>query len=996
VVTLVLVLVFSGTASAIDSQRTLTQALLRKWQIQQGLPQPTITVITQTSDGTLWLGTQSGLYQFDGVRFDSALVIDGPSLEDLWINDLCEDAGGRLWIATRGDGLISWQNGTTAKHDQPAGTVMHRINCLFLDRENRLWAGGDGGIVVHDHGSFRRYDVSSGLKIPIVRDIAQAADHSLWIGGDGAGLVVSKDGTFRDIPAAASFVANALLADPDGSMLAGTSQGLVKVRDDGTFTRVAPASDLANDTVECLARTRDGVLWAGTRDGLRRLLGEEVESLGTREGLTQSTVLTICEDTEGGLWVGTKHGLNQITDRRTLPLTTTEGLPTNDAGPILQTPDGEIWIGTLGGGLAKFDGRQCDVAANLESGLPSLRLRSLAAGGDGGLWIGTDRGVCLWREGKVVRTLTRNEGLPSDDINCLAADDAGNLWIGTPRGLVRFHGETVDQPVADGALDQVAVNVLKNIGPRGIIASTSKGVFIVHEGQATPLPGDEAWLRDVLAIEVGPDGEFWLASRGRGLMMVNGTDVAQFTVEDGLFDDEIVGIARDNDDKLWMGCSRGIFSVSRAAFLAFAKNGGKEPLGYFSLSPTEAQRTVECQRGVQPAVSRTVNGDIWFSTIHGVIVVSPRKLEDMFPSPRPVVSRLLVNGRTTSPDEPIIVSPGSMNLAVRYTSHNYVWPTRTMFRYQLEGFDKDWVYAGSRREAFYTNLPPGRYHFRVGASAFGQPWNDSPKSIEITHRAAFWQTPWFPLLLGLIAISLIWLFLRLRVLRVRTRMNAIVAERARIARELHDTLIQGFSGVTMQMQAVSAKVEDPELRDAIQGVISDAGACLREARQSVAGLRNSMGTSMGLAAALEQTARQLTETRDVRLHLELPQSTPSLPVEVQFNLLRIAQEAITNATRHASARTIDVALKQRPGRLALRVHDDGIGFSVVDREGPDQRHYGLIGMRERARQISADLTIESKPGAGTTILVDLPLSGSELSGAASPPPAYHSLTAREP
>jgi signal transduction histidine kinase len=220
-------------------------------------------------------------------------------------------------------------------------------------------------------------------------------------------------------------------------------------------------------------------------------------------------------------------------------------------------------------------------------------------------------------------------------------------------------------------------------------------------------------------------------------------------------------------------------------------------------------------------------------------------------------------------------------------------------------------------------------------------------------------------------------------------MHAIVSERARIARELHDTLIQGFSGVTMQMQAVSAKVGDAELKTAINGVIADAGACLREARQSVAGLRSSTGTSMGLAAALEQTARQLTETRDVRLQLELPASTPNLPVEVQFNLLRIAQEAITNATRHANARTIDVALTPKPGRLALRVHDDGVGFAVPERETPDQRHYGLIGMRERSRQISAGLTIESKPGSGTTILVDLPLAGIEHNGAASQPPAYN-------
>jgi signal transduction histidine kinase len=397
---------------------------------------------------------------------------------------------------------------------------------------------------------------------------------------------------------------------------------------------------------------------------------------------------------------------------------------------------------------------------------------------------------------------------------------------------------------------------------------------------------------------------------------------------------------------------------------------------------------VECERDVDPAVSKSMSGEIWFSTIHGVIAVSPERLAKPFPAQRPLVTRLLVNGRPTPPAQKIDVPPGPLNLSIRYTSNSLSFPTRTSFRYRLEGFDKDWIYAGTRRDAFYTNLSPGKYTFQVSAAGTNQSWTDSPLPIEVTLRAAFWQTPWFPLLLGALAVGGVWLFLRLRVLRVRTRMNAIVAERARIARELHDTLIQGFSGVTMQMQAVSAKVEDVDLKRTINDVIADAGACLREARQSVAGLRSSTGTSMGLAAALEQTARQLTETREVRLLLELPNSTPNLPVEVQFNLLRIAQEAITNATRHANARTIDVALMPRPGRLALRVSDDGVGFSVQERETTAHRHYGLIGMRERSRQISADLTIESKPGAGTTILVDLPLTGSDHSGSASHSASY--------
>ncbi|QDT53762.1 Sensor protein VraS [Caulifigura coniformis] len=974
-------LIATQPALALDSQRTLTQALLRKWQIQQGLPQPTITVIIQGADGGLWLGTQAGLYQFDGIRFDPALVVEGESLADIWINDLCEDSQGRLWIATRGEGLLYLHDGEVVKHTSPVGFPMQNVNCLMLSRQGELWAGGDGGLAVYRNDTFRKYDHADGLHIPIVRDIAQAADDSIWIGGDGSGLMVWKDGTLSNHPDADRRTVNTLLAAADGSLWAGTNRGLLKIDGPGITSAITTGEGLPDDTVECLLRAQDGVLWAGTRNGLCRIIGQEVEAFGTREGLTQSAVLTICEDHEGSLWVGTKHGLNQLSDRRTLPLTSTEGLPTNDAGPIVQAPSGQIWVGTLGGGLARYDGRRCEVAANRRAGLPSSRLHALAAGKTNDLWIGTDKGVCLWRDGEVVKVLNIKDGLPGNDVACLTFDDASRLWIGTRRGLVRYDGNSIERPISDPVVASARISVLKNAGQQGLIASTSNGVFLIRDDKLTPLPGDEAWLREVHAIEIGPEGEFWLASRGRGLMLIKDGEVSLFTIADGLFDDEIVGIAIDDRDQLWMGCSRGIFSVPRTQVLSVARGERARPLDCFSLSPTEGLRTVECQRDVQPAVSRTTDGQIWFSTIHGVLVIDPEKLQRELPTPHVEANRLLVNGEPMRPNHPVVVPPGTLNVSIGYTAHTYSWPSRTSFRYQLEGFDKDWVYAGTRRDAFYTNLSPGTYRFRVSAANFGGSWSEAKLPVEITLRAAFWQTPWFPLLLGLLAMGTVWLILRLRVLRVRARMDAIISERVRIARELHDTLIQGFSGVTMQMQAVSSQVNDPNLRKSIHDVISDAGACLREARQSVAGLRNSQGTSMGLAAALEQAARQITETRDVRLHLDLPAASPSLPVEVEFNLLRIAQEAITNAARHSHARTIDVALTPKPGRLALRVRDDGVGFSTADRERSDHRHYGLIGMRERSRQISADLTIESRPGAGTTILVDLPLTGHETNGA---------------
>ena len=257
-------------------------------------------------------------------------------------------------------------------------------------------------------------------------------------------------------------------------------------------------------------------------------------------------------------------------------------------------------------------------------------------------------------------------------------------------------------------------------------------------------------------------------------------------------------------------------------------------------------------------------------------------------------------------------------------------------------------------------------------------WNETAGPVTLVLPPHFYQTPWF-VALSVAAVGIaIWGVLQLRVLRVKAHLNGVLAERSRIARELHDTLIQGFSGVTMQMQALSARlVRSPE-KSNLDEIIQDAGTCLKEARRSVGGLRNSAQQGLGFVSALSQAAKQLTETKDVRLRLDLPADSLRLPVDVEYNLLRIMQEAITNAVRHSGARTIEVALRASTDAMTLTVKDDGIGFAPSDIELNRPGHYGLIGMRERATQIHAALNLQSIPGQGTTIQLDVPVTGSEL------------------
>jgi signal transduction histidine kinase len=378
------------------------------------------------------------------------------------------------------------------------------------------------------------------------------------------------------------------------------------------------------------------------------------------------------------------------------------------------------------------------------------------------------------------------------------------------------------------------------------------------------------------------------------------------------------------------------------------------------------------------------DGRLWFSTIRGVIVVDPERLRRNAPPPPVVIEEVIVNGRSEHPGRIAQLPPGQKNLEFRYTGLSFLSPGRMTFRYKLEDFDRDWIDAGTRREAYYTNLPPGNYRFRVTASNVDATPNEAANPVAFTLAPHFYQRAGFiPLCAAAVALAA-WLAYRLRVRRIKERLQAIVAERSRIARELHDTLLQGFSGVTMEMQALAARLPTSQERGTLEEIIRDAANCMREARRSVAGLRNApTAGESGFTAALSQCARQLTETRDVRLTLKLDRSPPKVPADVEYNLLRIAAEAIANSVRHSGSRTIEVALDQTPQRLRLSVKDDGSGFDSADIDIARAGHYGLIGMKERAAQIGAELHLDSEPGRGTTVHLTLPTRNGDSADADS-------------
>jgi signal transduction histidine kinase len=600
----------------------------------------------------------------------------------------------------------------------------------------------------------------------------------------------------------------------------------------------------------------------------------------------------------------------------------------------------------------------------------------LANDGAGGIWVGTDHGLNRLQESKVTRTYTTKDGLTSDEITCAIRDPrAGSLWVGTTKGGAVLKGERfVPLDASDMPASAAVTTIFNRRDGTLMIGTRGGGLYSYRDDRAEAVNQGETRHPDVTSFFEDEDGLLWVGTIGGGLRLIDGARTVTFGVRDGLFDDDIYGIVKDDQDRLWMPCSKGIFYVSRSDLRRFAA-GTLHRVQCTPFSPTDALRTVECKSGVQPAAARMADGRLWFSTVRGVIVVDPQRIRRKAPPPPVVIEEMVVNGQRETGESKARLSPGVKNLEFRYSGLSFLSPGRMTFRYKLEGFDADWVDAGSRREAFYTNLGPGTYTFRVTASNADAMPTGAASPVVFSVAPYFYQRRAFiPACVGLLALAG-WLAYRLRVRRIKGRMQDILTERSRIARELHDTLLQGFSGVTMEMQALSTRLPASGERATLEEIIRDAATCMREARRSVAGLRTPPGRqeSSGFAAALAQAARQLTETRDVRLKMRLDGAPAGLPVDVEYNLLRIASEALSNAVRHSGARTIEVDLDCPNGRLVLRVKDDGVGFDGEPAAGAYAGHYGLVGMRERAAQVGAELELQSKRGRGTVVTVTLPM-----------------------
>jgi ligand-binding sensor domain-containing protein/signal transduction histidine kinase len=965
-------LLLTPRTSALDPGKRLTQYAHRIWGQEEGLFQPTIYSILQTKDGFLWLGTQDSLIRFDGMRFRE-FDLDGSAVQHSLVRDLAQDREGNLWAALLGAGVARIApTGIVTRYNAQNGLPSDTTFCVVSDLRDAIWICTDRGLARFERGHFRVFTTADGLPSNGIRSTCEAAGGTRWISGLDFGLAHSKGERFvpySDPRIAPRDNVTSLLCATDGSLWAGKESGLVQVRTSGSRSFTV-RDGLPDDNVSALAQASDGGIWIGTNDGVSRYREGEFSVYRTRDGLSHSLVLSLYVDAEGSLWAGTKDGLDQFSDAKVTPFNTDDGMASNETGPVLEDAAGHLWIGTLDRGLNVFDGRAFS-RLTTRDGLASDTVLSLASDPSGGMWVGTAAGLNLLRHGTVVNTYTQQDGLPSSEIRAIFIDSQATLWAGTSAGLARLAGSHFVRAHLTDATNNASIVALAGGRTVRLFVSTSPPALFSIANQSTanyPLdilhPIDCYYLDHVRHAA-------WMGTLGSGLLRWENQKLTHVRVKDGLYDNRIYSLLRDDHANLWMASSKGIFRVGQRELEDFADGKTRS---ITSLPFSTGQLRFECRSGVQPAACRTRDGRLWFSTTNGLVVVDPDHLVTN-PVPPPVqVTAVVVNGRRSALDRSLSFKPFENNVEIRYAGLSFVSPEKVSFRYLLEGYEKSWTDAGARREAFFTNLPPGDFRFKVMARNADGIWSRQAATVGFRIQPRLYQHAWFfPMLAAALALAGVGAY-RMRIRQLNQRFHLLLSERTRIARELHDTLLQGLSGVTMQLQALWTRLPASKEKQLLGEIIKDAGRCSAEARHSLWGLRTGGTPALHFHDKLAELARQAVAAHPISLGLRLePVPLVQMP-ETEYQLLRIAQEAISNALAHAGAHSLEVVLLIDAGVLRLSIADDGIGFSSAGH--PPFGHFGLTGMRERAAEIGAALALDSSPQSGTRVTIELPLSAS--------------------
>jgi PAS domain S-box-containing protein len=744
-----------GEMFALERNKAFSQYVHEVWQTQDGLPQGSILAIAQTDDGYLWLGTAAGLVRFDGVRFTTFDKRNTKEIRDNSVTALLRGKDGSLWVGTEG-GLTRLKEGKFTSYTKKEGLSDDSLTSLCESRDESLWIGTrSGGLIRFKKGKFTRYSQSEGLSSGLVHSIYEGHDGSLWIGTD-RGLDRFRGEKFTFYGKKDGMSDNdgmSIYEDQDGSLWVGTDGGGLDRFKDGKFTVYGLKEGLLDKDVWSICKDRDGNLWFGTvGGGLARSQGGKLASYTTKDGLSSDYVLSLHEDREGSLWIGTRGGgLNRLKDGIITSYTVKQGLSKDDVKCVYESRDGNLWIGTEGGWLNRFrDGRF--TLFTKSEGLANDTVFSIYEDKDGSLWIGAgEHGLSRFKGGR----FSAQQALANNDVRSIYQSRDGTLWFGTLEGYLYrlIDGQFSVFTEKERTPDNGVMCIYESRDGSLWIGTQKGGLARYKDGKFTHFStNDGVSDNTILSLYEDEQSALWVGTRG-GLTRLKQGKFTIYSIENGLFADTLYQILEDGKGNLWMSSNKGIFRVSKKELNELAQ-GKIQRITSFSYGPDDGMAASECAGESQPAGWKGKDGRLWFATNKGVVVIDPEHIKTNGLPPSVQIERVIINNKTFNPAPKIEAASGRGHTELHFTGLSLLAPKKVRFRYQLEGYDPDWVDSGTRRVAYYTNIPPGSYHFRVIACNNDGVWNQTGASFGLYLKPHFYQSYWFFGLCGLATLML--------------------------------------------------------------------------------------------------------------------------------------------------------------------------------------------------------------------------------------------------
>jgi signal transduction histidine kinase/ligand-binding sensor domain-containing protein len=913
----------------------------------QALTSNSIFALTFAKDGSLWAGTEGGgllRLRSGGVKVYSARE----GLTDGFVRKVFEDRRGRLWVGTD-DGLFVMEGERLRRVDQGAIAPM-AVHSITEDHTDRIWVGGSRLIALEPDGTEREFSLPGAYSQNRVKSLLETRDGRLWVGTVG-GLQYLEKGQFHTVAGIRATV-RTLLEASDGMLWIGTIGDGVWTLRHGThgdnLARMSGQGLLPSETVLYLLEDDQRQIWIGTQAGLVRLNRTPVGVVKLPEG-GDPDYETISGDQRGDVWVAAQslYLIRKDVARRV----TYGGLANVKVRNVYRARDGALWIGTDGSGAYRVtgssDGSKAGVVVRhftAPAELTNNFIRGFLESSDGAMWIACDEGVSrIGADG--VRKFTEANGLAFFSTRSLLEDSSGRLWIGTDHGLSLWQHGRFQQDAATAALAQ-----------------------------------EKVW-----SILEDRSGALWFGTRDHGLFRYrSGTDsdngtMQQFTTAQGLRSNSVYQLLQDRTGRFWLTGPNTIASVGEAEMER--EPDAEHPPSVQNYSMPFGADGAQMYGGRQPAGFLAPDDSVWFPTSRGAAHLA-KVVTVAEPAPRAAVDEVVEDGRRVIPeagqDGPLKIAANVVRLSFAFTAISLRSQEGVRFRYKLDGFDPSWNAAGTSREATYTNLRAGHYRFRVQAFNTVNPASVSEFDLALVKAQVFYETWWFYALCGVVVLAIAWSLYRARVRGMRTRFAAVLEERSRLAREMHDTVIQGCTGISALLEAMASRAgEEAAAKDGLLEVARvQARATIDEARQAIWNMRHERETSVDLIAALKGVAVQTTRESEAGeqgtvVAFEHDVERMTVGASVAHEILMTVREAVYNSAQHSRCGRVEMDLKVRGDELVINVADNGCGFAMDGAEVAAEGHYGIVGMRERVQRLGGQMELTSARGVGTRVQLRL-------------------------